>query len=961
MASIFISYRRVDTLNDAEKLHNSLENYFGKGTAFYDDHNLKAGTEWKEKLEKSIRTAKIVLVLYGGVEWLGADEWHRKRIDNPKDWVRWEIEIALTSGALVIPVLLRNSKLPPEDILPKSIRPLLNRQFYELRDGKWNEDLSKLLRDIEKKVPKYSSDESKSAKIHFDPLLNLPIHESIGVPNYPFKGLPHFNKEDARIFFGRNQEVKDLFEMLQNSYRRLILYYGQSGVGKSSLLDAGLLSRLSEDWFVENKSRRTHGLFVSIINAFRKQLKQNKSKKSLLIIDQLEEMFIDKSSSSVTEMAVFSDKLGELLEAFPQTHIILSFREEYLAPIRKLLKDKLTYVELYLLPIKESGLIEAITGIARDTKLAACFQQLSFEEKLPKTIAVDMLNSGEEAYTPLLQIILRDMWDKAEPQNGKVFFTKEFYKSQKKLSLKAFFDEQLKELASIFPAEIKNGLILDVLHLFVTRENTVGAHSIPDLKIIYPHNWAKVERLLPELENKYLLTGYIDEKTKSLVYRLTHDSMAVIITDSYNRSEGLGPQARRFLENALHSRTKLTKQALFVILDAEFWMRMPEKKEKELIEQSKQRLLKAVVKHKITQNKLKEAIDLMAHQFGKKNDKYNLENTISILKSYEQLIADNTTGVIVGENFNVGKNRLRSQVLHLSDSIDTIDSLKVRKDIYEEIIQGHTLEALLLMDEFLEEFENLEYINDIKIIISRYYDNEFSFFESKLTSFEEYYVERARIAHGIVSLLESVFKNGKNEKKTELELKQGILNLENHILNTNIKQALETLHQMNLNFPNTYELNMSAIVFHNFSILEVAKNNRNVTMKESEVLTTGIWEGIKDRFYSIKEMSLKGGVKKKNKATKKHSIASIAKNISLDNIGTSLNKIYAIVQSQQDENKINECLNLLSRFNSSRRDVNMGLVTGSWYSFILNTVFKDVSDLCSRLEAEIKNRDVKEG
>ena len=58
----------------------------------------------------------------------------------------------------------------------------------------------------------------------------------------PYKGLGHYTKEDAEFFFGRNEWQETILDNLMAS--RITLLYGENGVGKSSVLDAGVVSKL---------------------------------------------------------------------------------------------------------------------------------------------------------------------------------------------------------------------------------------------------------------------------------------------------------------------------------------------------------------------------------------------------------------------------------------------------------------------------------------------------------------------------------------------------------------------------------------------------------------------------------------------------------------------------------------------------------------------------------------------
>jgi WD40 repeat protein len=64
----------------------------------------------------------------------------------------------------------------------------------------------------------------------------------------PYPGLQSFSVDDAAVFFGRNQEIDRLMELLQPTLQRgagrFVAVVGPSGSGKSSLLRAGLLPRL---------------------------------------------------------------------------------------------------------------------------------------------------------------------------------------------------------------------------------------------------------------------------------------------------------------------------------------------------------------------------------------------------------------------------------------------------------------------------------------------------------------------------------------------------------------------------------------------------------------------------------------------------------------------------------------------------------------------------------------------
>jgi AAA+ ATPase superfamily predicted ATPase len=63
----------------------------------------------------------------------------------------------------------------------------------------------------------------------------------------PFKFLDSYTKNDREIFFGRDREIEELYHRVFES--KIMLVYGVSGTGKSSLIHCGLANKLQDtDW-----------------------------------------------------------------------------------------------------------------------------------------------------------------------------------------------------------------------------------------------------------------------------------------------------------------------------------------------------------------------------------------------------------------------------------------------------------------------------------------------------------------------------------------------------------------------------------------------------------------------------------------------------------------------------------------------------------------------------------------
>src|SRR5215210_2201470 len=130
--SAFISYRRRDASAIARWLGETIEQNFGKASVFIDTDAIEIGDEWPERIDNALKKASVLIVIIGP-EWLRShDEFSRRRLDNPKDWVRKEIMYALENKLKIIPLLVSNAELPGAEGLPKPMRSLLNHQALEL-------------------------------------------------------------------------------------------------------------------------------------------------------------------------------------------------------------------------------------------------------------------------------------------------------------------------------------------------------------------------------------------------------------------------------------------------------------------------------------------------------------------------------------------------------------------------------------------------------------------------------------------------------------------------------------------------------------------------------------------------------------------------------------------------------------------------------------------------------------
>lgn len=146
---ILISYRREDSSGYAHALYNRLSKQYGEGRVFMDVDAIEPGQDFVEALEGSVQACDVVIALIGR-RWVDAkDEDGQRRLEDPNDFLRIEIQTALERGVRVIPVLVQGARMPRVAELPEDLGKLARRQALELSDTRFNMDVDRLIHSLD--------------------------------------------------------------------------------------------------------------------------------------------------------------------------------------------------------------------------------------------------------------------------------------------------------------------------------------------------------------------------------------------------------------------------------------------------------------------------------------------------------------------------------------------------------------------------------------------------------------------------------------------------------------------------------------------------------------------------------------------------------------------------------------------------------------------------------------------
>ena len=148
--SIFLGYRRDDTGGDVGRIYDRLEGVVGKERLFRDVDSMARGVKFREYIPTVIGQCSVFLAFIGS-RWLEMrDASGLRRLDDPEDLVRIEIETALAASNIqFIPVLVAGAAMPHAHNLPLSLRPMTEFNCAEVRrDPDFNSDIRRLIQDL---------------------------------------------------------------------------------------------------------------------------------------------------------------------------------------------------------------------------------------------------------------------------------------------------------------------------------------------------------------------------------------------------------------------------------------------------------------------------------------------------------------------------------------------------------------------------------------------------------------------------------------------------------------------------------------------------------------------------------------------------------------------------------------------------------------------------------------------
>jgi tetratricopeptide (TPR) repeat protein len=376
----------------------------------------------------------------------------------------------------------------------------------------------------------------------------------------PYPGPRPFKKEEQNLFFGREIEIGELFSLI--NAHQVLLVYAQSGAGKSSLLNAGLIPLMLNNGFEiiqsngfgggipkEVRLEKAANAFVfntlmqwaeekinaeqlmknSIADFLRQKVpllsKRGTRAPRVVIFDQFEEIFtfyLDRWRDRET----FFEQLSEALENDPFLRIVFAIREDFLAqldPYATFMPEKLR-TRFRLERLREETALLAITEPLKGSGR-------SFADRVAETLVEDLLKiwverdfgegvevtevKGEFVEPVQLQVVCRSIWNKLPPDVSQIDYGHLRSAGNVDAALSQFYDDAIQEV-------VKTVDSFESMLRHWCEENLITPMGTRNLVYREPETTSGLPNLaIDVLERTHLIRA--ERRAGGRWYELTHD------------------------------------------------------------------------------------------------------------------------------------------------------------------------------------------------------------------------------------------------------------------------------------------------------------------------------------------------------------------------------------------------------------------------------------------------------
>lgn len=349
---------------------------------------------------------------------------------------------------------------------------------------------------------------------------------------HPYKGLDYYDTEDRSIFFGREDEIENVVRLVVS--HRVTMLIGKSGVGKSSLIRAGIVPdprieghgyaplyvrcvspiiklvnhRLAE--LIRSPGRKAGRLPARNFHPLLYEAETRLGKGILLCFDQLDSLADTEHRGVNVELARLANEIRICLDDHRlRTRFVLCVTGDSIPRLIELNVPELLN-NLYVLPP-----LTPDTARRAITKPAELFG-VEFEPALVTTILQDLNDSGQ-IHPPQLQIICRKLY---ETGTGSAISLAQY----RELGGLSILGQYLEDALNRLPADLEREKATQLLRVMVPRRGGPIVCSESDLRSATRMTEGEIRRYLDTLDKIRLIRAV--QLGKARKFELVHEFLA---------------------------------------------------------------------------------------------------------------------------------------------------------------------------------------------------------------------------------------------------------------------------------------------------------------------------------------------------------------------------------------------------------------------------------------------------
>ncbi|MBN2662299.1 MAG: ATP-binding protein [Bacteroidales bacterium] len=412
----------------------------------------------------------------------------------------------------------------------------------------------------------------------------------------PFKFLDSYTLEDKDIFYGRDDEINEIYRKFHLS--NILLIYGKSGTGKSSVVNCGLRSKIpTSDLYPITircgkeayKNFNAELIKHSSVRApdslsYLKHIYETKFKPIALIFDQFEEVFILSTSD---ERKALLNEIKIISESTLSVSFIFIIREEYYANLTEF-EDEIPSIYSNRIRIEKMDKNHVEDAIYEPCKICNVAVEKGLSDKIINQLTK---NTGQLELT-WFQVLMDKLYkiaierDKQNPEL-KIADLDKLGRIDKVLT--TFVDDQLQKMENGINGEF-------VLKTLVSVDGTKKQLKIDEIHSGLNDIGIKISfDEVKDIVKYFTDVRILSEKDENGYYEFRHDSIAARIFERMTAFEKELSEVRKFIENSLKifdNRQKLLDQNDLNYIAPYLEKLILTKEQKELINKSKKQIQK---------------------------------------------------------------------------------------------------------------------------------------------------------------------------------------------------------------------------------------------------------------------------------------------------------------------------------------------------------------------------------